>query len=210
MGNIWLDRWNDGQIGFHEADGSKPLRRFWPRLPSGTRVLVPLCGKSRDLLWLAAQGMTVVGVELSELAVRAFFEENDLEFEVSQAGKLARFEATAERITLYCGDYFDFDGAPCHALFDRGALVAVDPDIRDRYVAHTRGLLVDDPFVLLIALAYDQQKAGGPPFSVDEAAVNAAWPGLRCADLHNDIENGPPKFRKAGLTEVIEAVWLST
>ena len=39
---------------------------------------MPLCGKSLDLLWLAAQGHRVLGVEISPLAVDAFFAEQDL------------------------------------------------------------------------------------------------------------------------------------
>lgn len=56
-------------------------------------MFVPLCGKSRDMGWLRAQGFTVVGAELSRLAVEQFFGELGLAPEISSAGRLERFEA---------------------------------------------------------------------------------------------------------------------
>ena len=77
---FWLQRWQEGQIGFHRSDVMPLLEKHWPslQLPAGSRVLVPLCGKSLDMHWLAAQGHRVLGVELSPLAVTQFFEEAGL------------------------------------------------------------------------------------------------------------------------------------
>ncbi len=73
-----LSGWPAGRavrpVGTKQAVSSA-LRKFWPGLAAGSRVLVPLCGKSVDLLWLVGQGCDVTGVELSEIAVRAFFAE---------------------------------------------------------------------------------------------------------------------------------------
>ncbi len=73
--DFWQERWAHNEIGFHLDDVHPGMRRHWPRLalPDGATVLVPLCGKSLDLAWLAGQGFNVVGVELSEKAVEAFF-----------------------------------------------------------------------------------------------------------------------------------------
>ena len=62
---------------------------------------------------------------------------------------------------------------------------------------------------LLLTLEYDDSKAGGPPFSVHTDEVLEYWGQLRRVAEHNDIDDCPPKFRAAGLTEVIEAVWVS-
>lgn len=209
MDDTWLQRWREGRIGFHEDGGSELLRRHWPRQSPGSRVLVPLCGKSVDLLWLASQGLQVVGVELSELAVRAFFDENGLEFDTLRAGRLLEFRALSVPITVVCGDYFAFTCPPCDAVFDRGALVAVQPTERERYIAHTRTLLTATASVLLITLSYDQGAVDGPPFSVDDAAAKKYWPDLRRVLARDDLETASPKFRKAGLSEVIESVWVS-
>ena len=78
--DFWLERWRQGQTGFHMKRPTPLLAKYWPALgvPRGSRVLVPLCGKSLDMLWLASQGHRVLGVELSPLAVGQFFAENRL------------------------------------------------------------------------------------------------------------------------------------
>lgn len=75
---FWHERWARNEIGFHLGEVNPYLLRHWPSLalPNGARVLVPLCGKSLDMAWLVEQGFTVVGVELSEKAVRAFLTSN--------------------------------------------------------------------------------------------------------------------------------------
>ena len=104
----WKSRWEEGRIGWHEASGNDALHKHWPTPGNGERVLVPLCGKSPDLKWLALEGYEVTGVELSEIAVRAFFEEANLKFEVSVADGLSIFRCLDPTITLVCGDYFKF------------------------------------------------------------------------------------------------------
>ena len=84
MNEPWLDRWREGRIGWHESGGNAGLRQFWRA--TGRHVLVPLCGKSPDLLWLAQQGNTVSGIELSDIAAENFFEEQSLRFDVVDAG----------------------------------------------------------------------------------------------------------------------------
>ena len=71
MHENWLERWRVGRTGWHEAGGNQGLKRHWVAV--GRRVLVPLCGKTPDLLWLEERGNAVTGVELSEIAVQAFF-----------------------------------------------------------------------------------------------------------------------------------------
>lgn len=205
MTEPWHDRWAEGRIGWHEPAGNASLRRYWTF--GGRRVLVPLCGKSADLLWLEGQGNSVVGVELAEIAVRDFFAENGLEFRVSDGGR--RFTAVDREITLFHGDYFDFDDAGFDAHYDRGALVALDEGERRRYAAHTSARLTSDAAQLVIALEYDQAIAAGPPFAVFSEEILSYWPRLERISAYNDIANGPPKFRDAGLTEMIEVVWRS-
>lgn len=198
----WLERWQEGRIGWHEASGNAGLQRFWNA--SNRRVLVPLCGKSVDLLWLESQGNEVTGVELSPLAARAFFEENKIDYEFAGDG---RYRAVDRAISIACADYFEFSGETFDACYDRGALVALPPNLRPRYVEHTRSLLSPGAYLLLIALEYAQEQADGPPFSVDAAEVLNYWPALERIDVREDIENSPPKFREAGLEQMFEVVW---
>lgn len=204
----WLARWEKGQTGWHEAGGNTALKKFWPRLGAGSRVLVPLCGKSPDLLWLAQQGHEVTGVELSEIAARAFFAETGISFNVESKNGLSCFKGIEQPVTIVCGDYFHFLDEPFDALYDRAALVALPPDLRPGYATHSRSLLKMDATQLLITLEYDQSRADGPPYSVLVDEVSAHWPGLHRAGELSALGNMPPKFREAGIDEFVEAVYL--
>ena len=204
MTQQWLERWQVGNIGWHEAGGNSSLKKHWN--VTGKRVLVPLCGKTQDLVWLERQGNEVVGVELSELAVESFFDENEIAYSCVE-GALTAYVAKNRSITLYCGDFFGFTEDGFDAHYDRGALVALPAERRRDYAEHTRTLLQNDAAQLIISLEYDQSIAAGPPFSVAAEEILGYWPGLQRVDAYDDIENGPPKFRKAGLQEMIEVVW---
>ena len=207
MPEDWLERWAQGRTGWHEASGNAALRRHWRWRRPGGRVLVPLCGKTVDLLWLEALGLEVTGVELSPIAIEAFFRETRLAHDRERQDPFGVYRARGKNIALYCGDYFAFDGGPFDALYDRGSLVAFPESDRPGYVMHTGRLLKPGAFRLLITLDYDQSRVSGPPFSVRPEEVRRFWPGLCCVEARNDIENGPPKFREAGLNEVTERVW---
>ncbi|MBL9037808.1 MAG: hypothetical protein JNG84_04760, partial [Archangium sp.] len=90
---FWVTRWNEGRIGFHEGKPNAWLARHHAELGHTQRVLVPLCGKSEDLAYLAALGHQVVGVELVELAARAFFTEHSLTPTESRRGQLVSLQA---------------------------------------------------------------------------------------------------------------------
>jgi len=204
MNEPWLERWQEGRIGWHEPAGNASLHRHWRT--GGKRVLVPLCGKTPDLLWLEEQGNDVVGIELSDLAVQAFFDENRIGSTTRDAG-LTVYEGTDRRVTIYCGDFFEFDVAGFDACYDRGSLIVMPSDIRPAYAKHLDTLLTADAVRLLITVDYDDTIATGPPFSVSAEEVQGYWPKLELVDRYDDIDNGPPKFLKAGLTEMYESVW---
>lgn len=207
MTEDWKSRWNEGRIGWHEVDGNRALHEYWPIPGNGERVLVPLCGKSPDLLWLARNGYDVTGVELSEIAIRAFIDESGLQFESGKSGELLSFNSMSPPITLICGDYFDFLSKPFDALYDRASLIALPRPLRPDYIRHTKTLVKPDAAQLLITLEYDQAMVDGPPFSVQADEVMEYWSNLRRVAEANAIDSTPPKFRAAGLTEVIETVW---
>lgn len=208
MAEDWLNRWEEGRIGWHEPGGNQALKAHWPSLPAGSRVLVPLCGKSVDLVWLADRGLDVTGVELSPVAIEAFFAEQRLAFE-RREGVLDRYTARDLPLSIACGDFFEFTDEPFDAVFDRGALVAMPRDMRPEYARRVDALLRPTPFRLVVTLEYEQSRVAGPPFAVWPQELLAYWPGLeRIADA-DDLANAPPKFRDAGLERLIEAVWRS-
>ncbi|HHH45145.1 MAG TPA: thiopurine S-methyltransferase [Gammaproteobacteria bacterium] len=209
---FWLQRWRDGQTGFHRPEVNPRLVTYWPQLhlQPGDQVFVPLCGKSLDLLWLRER-YAVLGVELSPLAVDAFFQENALEPEHDRQGAFA--VCRTERLTLLCGDFFDLQPASLvrvKGVYDRAALIALPQAMRPRYVEHLTALLPPATPMLLVTLDYDQSQMDGPPFSVTEPEVEALfgrdW-SIRC--LHReDILDGEPRFRARGLSSLSEKVYL--
>jgi thiopurine S-methyltransferase len=200
----WLERWEEGRIGWHEAGGNLSLHKHWS--VRSRRVLVPLCGKTPDLLWLEERGNEVVGVELSAIAAKAFFEESGIGYTVRDAG-LTVYAATDRSLTIYCGDFFEFGVGGFDACYDRGSLVALPADVRPRYARHLDSLLQPGASRLLITLEYDDSIAAGPPYSISADEVLRYWPDLQRVERYDDIDNGPPKFREAGLTAMYESVW---
>jgi thiopurine S-methyltransferase len=205
----WLSRWREGKTGWHEADGNPSLHRFWPSVQAGRRVLVPLCGKTPDLLWLAQQGLDVTGVELCEIAAEAFFREANLGFTIDSSNGMRRYSALDASVCIFVGDYFEFEQTPFDALYDRAALVALPPEKRPEYINHTKRLLKPAAQMLLVTLEYEQSRAGGPPYSVEEAEVREYWPGARRMQVRDDIDQCPPRFRDAGIETFCEVAWLS-
>ncbi len=206
MNEDWLDRWSIGRTGWHEPAGNRNLQAHWQF--TGRRVLVPLCGKTPDLLWLESQGNEVVGVELAQIAVEAFFAENVLAYERVTNGALPGYRCTTRNVTLYCGDYFDFDDGPFDAHYDRGALIALSPVLRPRYAAHTASLLTDDARQFVLTVEYDQTVCDGPPYAVSPGELLSYWSELRELARIDDTENAPPKFLERGLERLDEVVWV--
>ena len=195
--NFWRERWAEGRIGFHEGKPNALLQRHLATLGDQRRVLVPLCGKTEDLAYLAGAGHTVVGVELVEDACRAFFAEHGLEPAVSRAGALTRLAAGA--VEILAGDFFAVrreDLGAVDALYDRAALIAFPPDLRPRYVEHLRTLLPDFRG-LLVSLEYPAGAIQGPPFSVDDAEVRRLWPEARQLE---EVQSASERLAAAGAT----------
>jgi len=203
MHEDWHERWRIGRTGWHELEGNRNLQKYWTW--SGRRVLVPLCGKTRDLLWLESQGNDVVGVELSEIAVRAFFEENALDYDIVDAG-LPAWQATDRNITICCGDFFEFRSESFDAHYDRGALGALAGGLRGRYASHVSTLLTSDAEQFVITVEYDQSVCDGPPYSISDEEIRGYWPRLERLAVVDDTLNAPPKFREAGLASMFEIV----
>ncbi|HMK86360.1 MAG TPA: thiopurine S-methyltransferase [Steroidobacteraceae bacterium] len=209
---FWHERWRSGEIGFHQSTVDRNLRRHWPSLalPKGSRVFVPLCGKSLDLLWLRDAGHSVVGVEISAVAVEAFFAENGISARRRVQGDFDILEAA--NLTLFRGDFFALTPAllgDVAALYDRAALVSWKGEQRPRYVEHVATLTSSAAQILLISLEYPQAQMSGPPFCVDGAEVRRLYsPLFRIEEIaRGDILAYEPRFRARGLKELFEVCY---
>ncbi|MFL1403908.1 thiopurine S-methyltransferase [Marinobacter sp. M1N3S26] len=171
---FWHTRWEKGEIGFHEGTVNKYLHDHWPEF-SGDRtdtVLVPLCGKAHDMWWLHDRGHPIIGVELSKVACKDFFEEAEEKAKVHPGEPFTTFRH--DDLELWCGDFFQLvpdDLKHVRMVYDRAALIAMPPEMRRNYVEHLTTVIPDGTRILLITLDYDSSEMQGPPFNVSDQEV---------------------------------------
>lgn len=206
----WLNRWESGQIGFHLDRDHPQLLRFadqWvPR--KRERVLVPLAGKSRDLMWLTRRGHSVVAVELSKLAIETFFREQGLVPKVSESGAHVRYQVSG--LDFFCGDFFTLTPeqiGKVEAIWDRASMIALPPEMRSRYIRQLFDLARGAVPTLLVTLVYDQSRMTGPPFCVEAAEVKRAYGSTHSIVPLADADALEPRFREKGLVSLREQVW---
>jgi thiopurine S-methyltransferase len=176
---FWRARWAEHKIGFHEGRPNALLEQYLTRLDGRFRVLVPLCGKSEDLAFLAANGHAVVGVELVEDAIVEFFAEHAITPSVERFGEYAIYKA--HEITLIAGDWFGLTPAligPVDAVYDRAALIALPPEVRPAYIAKLKTLVPPATWGLVISLDYAAGAWQAPPHAVGDAEVRSYFPAV--------------------------------
>lgn len=205
--SFWHGRWASNEIGFHEAEPNSLLTSHLPALglQPGARVFVPLCGKSRDMVWLCQQGYEVVACELSALAVEQFFTEQKLTPSVQQRDGFN--VCSVAGLTIWQGDFFALTAAvigPIDAVYDRAALIALPTAMRDAYAKQLLAIS-GAAKQLLITVIYDQSVMEGPPFSVNQAEICRLYDeSLTCEPL----ASGPLAGGLKGKVKATEAVWL--
>ena len=223
---FWADRWHEGRIRFHLDFTHPRLDDSWPLLgpfEAGQSVLVPLCGKSLDLLWFHRRGYKVIGVELVEEGARQFFADNGLEAEVVADGFMLCWRGLGEAagLAVFQGDFFDLRpedidfvaSGPIARVYDRAALIALPKELRTRYAAQLRKL-APEADQMIITLRYPQEEMDGPPFSVDRAELERLygthWQLDTLDDRIREVLSQNEHFREKGLTELWEEVTLAT
>ena len=156
---FWRQRWERNEIAFHEGEANPLLVTYFSALslPEGSRVFVPLCGKTRDIHWLLSHHYRVAGAELSEIAVKQLFSDLGVEPAITVIDQVRRY--SSNDIDIFVGDIFSLSRSilgPIDAIYDRAALVAFPESMRDQYTAHLIEITDRAP-QLLISYDYDQQ-----------------------------------------------------
>ena len=211
---FWHSRWQEKRIGFNQSAVNPLLINYFKQLnlPAGSLVFVPLCGKSIDMAWLAAQGYDVVGVELVETAVQAFFTEQNISPTVHQhadnpAIKYYQGQLSGQTITLWVADIFALtteDIGSVNAVYDKAALIALPADMRVQYSAQMYQLSANAP-QFIITLTYDQSKKAGPPFSISSEQIQQYYGD----NYHiSELASEPTSIGSAPELTVSEHVWL--
>ncbi|MGB3111215.1 MAG: thiopurine S-methyltransferase [Psychrobacter alimentarius] len=211
---FWQNRWQENRIGFNQSAVNPLLIKYWSELnlPLGSRVFVPLCGKSIDMVWLASQGYDVVGVELVKSAVQAFFNEQNIEPTVFQHAENPAIicyqgKLLGQKVELWVADIFALtseDTGKIKAVYDKAALIALPADMRSDYSEQLRKISDNAP-ELLITLNYDQSKKDGPPFSINHEQVQQYYGShYQIAELASE----PASIGSMPELTVTEQVWL--
>jgi thiopurine S-methyltransferase len=210
---LWAKRWREGQTGWNEGRPNDLLAAHVARIETETkrrlRIFVPLAGKAFDLRWLAERGHEVVGIEIVWDAVKAFFDDQGVVPETKEIG--GKPALVANGVTLVCGDIFDAspdDLGRFDVVYDRAALVALEPSTRARYVATCRALLAEGGVTFLVSFAYDQSKAPGPPWSLDDAAVRELYTGRSIEVLATRSVPISKRLSEGGVAALEETAYL--
>lgn len=210
--DFWLQIWREGTLGFHQPAGSATLHRLWPAIgaPAGARVFVPLAGKSQDLLWLAAQGYTVRGVELAPMAIEQFFVDNELRPEQGAEQGVPAWRAGP--VELLQSNVFALPPAAladCGAFYDRAAIIALSPEQRPAYAAQVYGHLPVGCCGLMTAFEYPQEQMSGPPFAVPEVEIRAAFGANWEITVleRRDLLPEEPHFAARGLSALMQVAY---
>lgn len=206
----WQHKWETGDILFHQSLVHPYLIKHFSEV-SHRKVMVPLCGKSKDMFWLYSQGHEVVGIELSPIACQSFFIENQIPFEKQTFDEWTLFRS--DRIAIWCGDFFRvpqkaWEG--CTSIYDRAALIALPLELRRAYAHHLiQNWAIHAPqgsSMLLITVNYVSEKLMGPPFPVLEKEIRTLYEAtfkVEHRDSRRDefLSNRPPKFSNIEVTE---------
>jgi len=213
--DFWLDRWRTAQIGFHQAVVDRHLKGYWPllELPLNSRVFVPLCGKSLDLLWLRERGHSVTGVEISPVALESFLMEHGIP---ARRRVLSCFDVyEADGFTLFCGDFFKLTPAllgNVFAVYDRAALISWTPSARESYVEQLISLTSPGTQTLMIAVEYPPEQMKGPPFPLTRDTIESLYASHYSIEelARHEILELEPRLKARGLTELREVCYRLT
>jgi len=208
----WLEYWENNETNWHSDVVTQELEEYLGllKLEPGDTVFFPLCGKSLDMIYMLNRGFSVIGVELSEIGIKQFFHENGLDFTISEVGAFNLY--SSKNIEIYCGDFFSLTTKQLcgvKAVFDRKSLIALDRNLRQKYVKHLNDIISLGVRILLITLHYPQHQMSGPPFSVDKSEVESLFSmAFKYQELKSfrDIENRS-KLAHAGVDYIENAAY---
>ncbi|XP_068603376.1 probable thiopurine S-methyltransferase isoform X2 [Brachionichthys hirsutus] len=213
----WEQRWHDNRTTFHLPEVHWLLKANIDKVingRTGIRFFFPLCGKAVDMKWLADMGHSVVGVEISEKAIRQFFEENNMTYSEEPVPAIPGamvYKNSEKNISIYQCDIYSFSSSidgQFQGMWDRGGLVAINPKDREKYAALLTSLMAKGCRYLLLTLSYNAELYAGPPFSVQHEQVQSLF-GTSCdLELLYSEEGMPDRRQKWGLDHLSEDMYL--
>lgn len=211
--SYWQSRWKKDNTGWHMDEVFPLLKSFWHRLElrKSSTVLVPLCGKSLDIDWLAAQGYRVIGADVSEKAVNILKDRLPYSFTKSAKGSFTCYKSAS--VELWRGDFFRLRKQwlpTIDAIYDKAALIALPPDKRRQYTTHLQNLAESHTQIFVNCFEYEQEEMNGPPYAVMENELQSLFGNRFNIELlyKHSLFNELPQFGQRGLKSyLIEKIY---
>ncbi|XP_030067284.1 thiopurine S-methyltransferase-like [Microcaecilia unicolor] len=214
----WIMKWEQKNICFHQQHVHRLLENYVDLLlnnRTNLRIFFPLCGKAVDMKWLADMGHSITGVDVSEIGLKDFFTEQNISYveeQVSDIPGAKVFKSLSGNISLYCCSIYDMcrvaDKFDC--IWDRGALVAINPCDRERYANVLSSLMGREFRYLLVTVSYDHTKHSGPPFYVPDVEVDKLFGTFCCIKHLEKVDAFKERHQKWGLDYFYENIYLLT
>lgn len=207
--SFWSKRYAEGKIGFHQIEANDHLLEFLKVFVENQfdSVILPLCGKTKDLLYLASVGFKTIGVEFVKTAIQAFFAENKLTYRAQHYQGSKKF--FADNIEIYCANFLKVIlPVGQYNFFDRAALIALDSASRVEYARKLSYLAAQGSRQLLVAIEYDQSQMEGPPFNVTTAEIELLYQETWKIQFLKEANILDERFESRGLNRLVERVYL--
>merc|ERR1712032_697639 len=184
----WNARWENNTASWHADEARTEILNLMKSNVTDFKgkVFVPLCGASLDMVWLAEQGLQVVGVEVSRLAIDKFFQEIYIkdDYDIISFNETSTIIHKAGNITIYEADLYNCQelmSEPAFDLiFDRASLIAINWEDREKYINLMLKLLGDKISKLsyfLQGMDYNKGEHLGPPHIFNEASCQHYFGG---------------------------------
>lgn len=212
---FWNDVWREqDQPMFDQKTPNSLLLQTYSQWapPAGSKIFVPLCGRSIDMSWIRAQGHAILGIECAESAVKSYFELHYHDYKlIPHFNAYTTYEA--DLCTILVGDFFHLDTKfteDCLGCYDRASLVAMPAKMRIDYSQKMAQLMPPGSRTLLLTFEYETPDVIGPPFSVKALEIQDLYgANFQIKELQR-IKTIPknPKFLDAGIPSVSEVVTL--
>jgi len=212
----WQARWATGQSQWNSEKPHQYLVKHLDVLTGGSksvRFFLPLCGKAGDLLYLYNEGHTVTGVEGVPYVVEQFFRENKLDYEKAWVPKVRgwKYNTKDNRLCIYACDFFSVTPemiGEVDAVYDRGALEAVNVGDRQGYVK-LMGRLVGKSFrYVLNAYEYDDSEFQGPPRNLPRDEVFNLFADIEAeVDIMEECDKSDSDAQKFNLDWMVKVIY---
>lgn len=183
----WEKCWEDGLTPWDLGRPTPIVEHLHMKemLPKG-RALVPGCGSGHDVVALACPERYVIGLDVSDVAIR-------------KAKELSSSSPNANHFSFIKEDFFTWHPSELFDLiFDYTFFCAIEPSMRPAWGRRMRELLKPDGELITLMFPIDDH-IGGPPFSISVADYEKVLSPLgfqAISIMENELAIGPRKGRE--------------